>query len=62
MCQVFHLKIAMYNLYFQNFIMFLNVWDVQKEISVVSAHVNLNGLMYGAREKQENGKSVSTLV
>ena len=40
----------------------LNAWDVRLEISVVSAHENLNGLADGAREKQENGKSVSTLL
>ena len=36
--------------------MFLDVWDVRLDISVVITHVNL------ASEKQENGKSVKTLV
>ena len=41
--------------------MFLDDWDVGLEISVVSTHVNLNGLSVHVI-KQENGKSVSTLV
>ena len=40
--------------------MFLDVWDVRLEISVISTDVNLNGEC--AREKKENGKSVSALV
>ena len=55
MCQFCQRKIAMCNLYFQNFIMFLNVWDFRLEISVVSAHVNLNGLMVHVKNrKMEN--------
>ena len=35
--------------------MFLNVWDVCFEISVVSAHVNLNGLsVHMKNRKMEN--------
>ena len=35
--------------------MFLNVWDVRLELSVVSAHVNLNGLMVHMKNrKMEN--------
>ena len=41
--------------------MFFDFLDVPLEISVVNSHVNLNGLSV-SREKQENGKSVSTLV
>ena len=41
--------------------MFLDVWDVRLEISVVSTHVNLNGLSVHVKKK-ENEKSVSTLV
>ena len=41
--------------------MLLDVWDVRLEISVVSTLVNLNGPEF-APEKQENGKSGSTLV
>ena len=41
--------------------MFLDIWNVRLEISVVSTHVNLNGLIVHVK-KTENGKSVSTLV
>ena len=41
--------------------MFLDIWDVRLEISVVSTHVNLNGLIVDVK-KTGNGKSVSTLV
>ena len=35
--------------------MILNVWDVRLDISVVSAHVNLNGLMVHVKNtKMEN--------
>ena len=35
--------------------MFLNVWNIRLEISVVSAHVNLNGLMVHVKNrKMEN--------
>ena len=35
--------------------MFLNVWDIRLEITVVSAHVNLNGLMVHVKKrKMEN--------
>ena len=35
--------------------MFLNVWDIRPEISVVSAHVNLNGRMVHVKNrKMEN--------
>ena len=43
-CQFCHRKLAMYNLKFQSFYMLLDFWDVRLEISVVSTHVNLNGL------------------
>ena len=48
----------MSNLYFQSFDVFLNVWDVRLEISVVSTDVNLNGLSVHVK----NRKSVNSLV
>ena len=41
--------------------MILDVWDIRLEISVVCTHINLNGLSVHEK-KQENGKSVSTLL
>ena len=41
--------------------MFLNIWDVRLEISVVSAHVILNGISVNMKNRK-NGKSFSTLV
>ena len=38
--------------------MFLNVWDVQLEISVVSAHVNLNGLSVHVKNRKMVNRSV----
>ena len=37
--------------------MFLNVWDVRLEISVVSAHVNLNGLMVHVKNRKMENRS-----
>ena len=42
----------MYNLKFRKFKMFLYVWDVGLEISVVSAHVNLYGLMVHLKNRK----------
>ena len=38
--------------------MFLNVWDVRFEISVVSAHVNLNGLSVHVKNRKMVNRSV----
>ena len=32
--------------------MFFNIWDVRLEISIVSAHVNLGGLMVHVKNKK----------
>ena len=32
--------------------MFLNVWDLRLEISVVSAHVNFNGVMLHVKNRK----------
>ena len=37
--------------------MFLNVWDVRLEISVVSVHVNLNGLMVHVKNRKMENRS-----
>ena len=57
MCQFCHRKIAKCNIQFQSFKMFLNVWDVRQEISVVSAHVNLNGLMVHMKNRKMENRS-----
>ena len=41
--------------------MFLNVWDVQLEISVVSAHVNLNGPMVHVKSSKMKNQSAHWL-
>ena len=38
--------------------MFLDVWDVRLEISVVSAHVNLNGLSVHVKNRKMENRSV----
>ena len=38
--------------------MFLNVWDVRLEISVVSAHVKLNGLSVHVKNRKMDNRSV----
>ena len=37
--------------------MFLNVWDIRLEISVVSAHVNLNGRMVHVKNRKTENRS-----
>ena len=37
--------------------MFLNVWDAGLEISVVTAHVNLNGLMVNVKNRKMKNRS-----
>ena len=55
MCQFCQRKIAMCNHQFQSFKMFLKVWDFRLKISVVSAHVNHNGLIVHVKNrKMEN--------
>ena len=41
--------------------MFFDIWDVRLEISVVSTHLNLNGLSVHMKNRKME-KSVSTLV
>ena len=38
--------------------MFLNVWDVRLKISVVSAHVNHNGLIVHVKNRKMENRSV----
>ena len=38
--------------------MFLNVWDVRLEISVVGAHENLNGLIVHMKNKKMANRSL----
>ena len=38
--------------------MFLNVWDVRLEISVVITHVNLNGLSVHVKNRKMENRSV----
>ena len=57
LCHFCHRKMAMCNLQFQSFKMFLNFWDVRLEISVVSAHVNLNGLMVHVKNRKMENRS-----
>ena len=38
--------------------MFLDVWDVRLEISVVSTHVNLNGLSVHVKNRKMENRSV----
>ena len=38
--------------------MILNVWNVRFEISVVSAHVNLNGLSVHVKNRKQVNRSV----
>ena len=38
--------------------MFLNVWDVRLEISVVSTHVNLNGMIVHVKNRKMENRSV----
>ena len=38
--------------------MFLDIWDVRLEISVVSTHVNLNGLIVHVKEPKMENRSV----
>ena len=38
--------------------MFLDVWDVRLEISVVSAHVNLNRLSVHVKNRKKENRSV----
>ena len=38
--------------------MFLNVWDVRLEISVVSTQVNLNGLSVHVKNRKMENRSV----
>ena len=38
--------------------MFLDNWDVRLEISVVSAHVNLNGLSVHVKNRKMENRSV----
>ena len=48
----------MCNLYFQSFEVFLNVWDVRLEISVLSTHVNLNGLSVHVKNRKMENRSI----
>ena len=48
----------MCNLYFQSFEVFFNVWDVRLEISVVSTHVNLNGLSVHVKNRKMENRSI----
>ena len=38
--------------------MFLDIWDVRLEISVVSTHVNLNGLIVHVKKRKMENRSV----
>ena len=38
--------------------MFLDIWDVRLEISVVSTHVNLNGLIVRVKKRKMENRSV----
>ena len=38
--------------------MFLDIWDVRLEISVVSTHVNLNGLIVHVKKRKKENRSV----
>ena len=58
MCQFCHPKLAMCNLKFQSFQMFLDVWDVRLEITVVSKHVILNGLSVHVKIRKIENRSV----
>ena len=48
----------MCNLEVQSFKMFLNVWDVRLDISVVSTHANLNGLSVHVKNRKMENRSV----
>ena len=45
-------------LYFQSFEVFLNVCDVRLEISVVSTHINLNGLSVHVKNRKMENRSI----
>ena len=58
MCQCCHCKLAMLDLKFQSFKMFLDVWNVRLEISVVSTHVDLDGLSVHVKNSKMENRSV----
>ena len=58
MCKFYHRKLALCNLKFLSFQMFLDAGDVRLEISVVSTHVNLNGLNNLVKNRIMENRSV----
>ena len=57
-CQFCQRKFAVCSLWLQSFKIILNLWDVWLEISVVSAHVNLNGLSVRMKNWKMENRSI----